>query len=528
MADTVAHAKVVYTGDDTDFRRAARRVNRGVGDNIRAMRRLSLVAVAAAGSVALVGKNALSTAENINDAANKTRAGVDALQKLRFAADQNGASARDMDDALTRLTRRMSLFATDGGGPAAKALEALSINVKDASGNLRASDDVFREIVGKFESLKTNAEKAALASQLFGEDAGPRLLPLLNLGAKGIAEFSAKAEEMGLVLDVAMVRKGAEANAKIRALGNSLNTILTRAILDNSDTILRLASDISEIWIPAMINAGRGVKEFVAPIMAAIGALGALNRKIEEIAAATGAPILSPRGIMRDVDRIAGAFRKAPGYGEFANEFVEPGRGSTSAPAPRVPPVPDVEQLDLTAGDWLETYQKFLSEREKMTAGSAKKMSAIEAEENAKRVKSLGGFLDLMATKTTGAQGKMLRSLAAIAGKEGLINTYLGATQVLRDPSVPFWGKAAAVGSILASGMNLVNSIQSVSGVGAGGAGGAGASIPPQVTSAPANETFVNVSVVGDLFGPDVIRDFIGKINEAIEDGAIIKGVRVA
>ena len=183
MADTVAHAKVVYTGDDTDFRRAARRVNRGVGDNIRALRRLSLVAVAAAGSVALVGKNALSTAENINDVANKTRAGVDALQKLRFAADQNGASARDMDDALTRLTRRMSLFATDGGGPAAKALEVLSINVKDASGNLRASDDVFREIVGKFESLKTNAEKAALASQLFGEDAGPRLLPLLNIGS---------------------------------------------------------------------------------------------------------------------------------------------------------------------------------------------------------------------------------------------------------------------------------------------------------------------------------------------------------
>ena len=74
---------------------------------------------------------------------------------------------------------------TDGGGPGKAAFEALGISARDASGNIRDSSEVFDEIVRKIGEMEDTSKAAALASSAFGEDAGPRLVPLLRQGEAG-------------------------------------------------------------------------------------------------------------------------------------------------------------------------------------------------------------------------------------------------------------------------------------------------------------------------------------------------------
>lgn len=58
----------------------------------------------------------ISAAANLGDTADNIGITAEALQRLGFAAEQNGSSALQMEDALRRLTRRAGLFAQDGGG----------------------------------------------------------------------------------------------------------------------------------------------------------------------------------------------------------------------------------------------------------------------------------------------------------------------------------------------------------------------------------------------------------------------------
>jgi hypothetical protein len=184
----------------------------------------------------------LEAASAIDDVAQKAGVSAAFLQEMRFAASQNGASARDMDDAITRLNRRLGLFVTTGGGPAKQAIEALGLSVRDSSGQLRGSESIFEEVTGKLAALSSEAEKSALASQLFGEDAGPRLVQLLNQGADGIQGLRERAQSLGLVMGESLIRQAKSASDNLGALGQVIKTRVTVAVAQLAPQIDRMVT----------------------------------------------------------------------------------------------------------------------------------------------------------------------------------------------------------------------------------------------------------------------------------------------
>jgi len=83
---------------------------------------------------------------------------------------------------------------------------------------------------------------------------------------------------------------------------------------------------------------------------------------------------------------------------------------------------------------------------------------------------ALSGFAQLAGEQTK--EGK------ALAVASALINTYLAATQVLRDPTLPTIAKGFAVAGIIASGLANVKKIQEVSASGSNSGSGGGGSTP--------------------------------------------------
>ena len=117
------------------------------------------------------------------------------------------------------------------------------------------------------------------------------------------------------------------------------------------------------------------------------------------------------------------------------------------------------------------------AERTKMLEANTKARKTIDDAANEQKMKGLAAVSGAMsafselAGKETGA-GKAL----AIAG--AVINTFLGATQVLKDEALPTYGKIAGVAAVLASGFASVKAITQVKVPNDGGAGGGAPSRP--------------------------------------------------
>jgi hypothetical protein len=76
-----------------------------------------------------------------------------------------------------------------------------------------------------------------------------------------------------------------------------------------------------------------------------------------------------------------------------------------------------------------------------------------------------------------GQHNKRAMAAAQALGQfEALVNAYRAASQVLSDPTLPWFAKVSAAGSVLASGIGFANAIKGMSGGSSGGGRGAASS----------------------------------------------------
>lgn len=228
-----------------------------------------LLGIGAAASFGQLVSSALSASEAIQDMSDRANVGAEFLQEMRFAASQTGGSARDFDDAISRLNRRLGLFVQSGGGPAAMAFRQLGLESRIVNGELSDTESVFAAAVEAMQGVASQAERSALASQLFGEDSGPRLLALMSQGTAGIEAQRQAARDLGVVMQDDLVAKAAAASDALERMGMQFSTSVNSAIAENADELISLAEALATVaeWA---INAG--------------AALGGLFREIGEAA----------------------------------------------------------------------------------------------------------------------------------------------------------------------------------------------------------------------------------------------------
>lgn len=221
-------------------------LNKKVQRTTKRMFSFKSVAASLVGSagLGLVIKTSIDAADAIGKVADSANISTKKLQELRFAGDQYGATNRDIDDAVKRFNRRLGLFVQDGGGPAAKAFEQLGVKTKDAAGNIRSTEDVLDDAIARLSTYQNKAEVAAVASQLFGEDAGPRLANLMAAGTDEMARLTQKANDLGLIMSDDMVRAAEAAKDKLSQLEMLIRTKLNVTVADNAEEIGKMAQAV--------------------------------------------------------------------------------------------------------------------------------------------------------------------------------------------------------------------------------------------------------------------------------------------
>lgn len=130
------------------------------------------------GAIVSFSKGLIDAADNINDLSQKTGIGVHALAGWQLAAESSGTSLESV----------------------AKGVKGLGKNILDHGDALRSAgisattaNDAMIQVADLFAAMPDGIEKTTLAVSLFGK-AGMDMIPMLNMGSKGLAEAREKAE----------------------------------------------------------------------------------------------------------------------------------------------------------------------------------------------------------------------------------------------------------------------------------------------------------------------------------------------
>lgn len=242
----VGLAKVIQSTKFTGLQKQLRLFNRSVMDVAENAKNLGSIVggplAAAAGSVGFSMQQAVSsftaTGDGLDKMSQRVGVGVERLQEWGYAAVQAGASQETLEDALKDFGKHMTEIATgmDTTSKAATLFDALGIKMKDAAGNMRSVEDVFRDFADAIQRNEDPTLRASMAMAVFGEG-GRKLLPMLTAGAAGLDDMSAEAHRLGIVMSRDAVKSASDLSTGftnlhlvVASVGNTIASSLAPTI----------------------------------------------------------------------------------------------------------------------------------------------------------------------------------------------------------------------------------------------------------------------------------------------------------
>lgn len=167
---------------------------RGIGGAIQALQGSVLgLGAAVAGSAFVAGaKHQIDLMDATRKAAQAAGVSAQTYSELAYAAKLADVEQEVLTKALAKLGTQM--VKTAGGDEALRRLfgQTLGVQVQDATGKLRGTDEVLADIAERFAGMEDGPKKTALAVELLGNKLGPGLIPFLNSGKAGIEDLRAE------------------------------------------------------------------------------------------------------------------------------------------------------------------------------------------------------------------------------------------------------------------------------------------------------------------------------------------------
>ena len=256
-------------------------------DMADAGKKISVAGVAIVGAFGYMLKSAANAGDAIFKMSQKVGVSVKDLSSYRLAAELADTSLESLGTGLRILSMRMK-DARDGSSEARQNFKELGVEVLNADGTLRSTNDVMLDVAEKFSKMEDGALKTALAQRTLGRS-GTELIPLLNLGRKGLEENRKEAERLGLVFTEKTAKASEDFNDSLTRLSNSflglkqgivtdLTPHLTKLIEGFKETVAKVTDWVKEhpkltLWI-AKTTLGLGaLLAVLGPVVFVVGKL---------------------------------------------------------------------------------------------------------------------------------------------------------------------------------------------------------------------------------------------------------------
>lgn len=166
------------------------------------------VGVAAAGAASMLigtgtaivgmGMNAAKTADDLLVMSVKTGIGVEKLQEMKYAAELIDVPLETMTGSFSFLTRAIG-EAGDSASEKAGMFKSLGIDIYDASGKMKSTNNIWLESIDALGAMENATERDIMTQQLFGKSFMD-LKPLISAGTDDLRKYGEEARTSGAIV----------------------------------------------------------------------------------------------------------------------------------------------------------------------------------------------------------------------------------------------------------------------------------------------------------------------------------------
>jgi len=282
-----------------DLRRSQERWNRAaaasrrVGSTFNTMatdigrnaRRIAVGATLAGGAIFGLASSTARLGDDVAKTADKLGIGIGELQELRYAAERSGVATSSFDTALEKMTKNIGL-AMEGTGAQKDALDALGLSAANLA--TMSPEEALGVIADRLQGVQTQAEKAAIANDLFGRS-GIGMLNMLRGGSRGLRDLRDDARRTGYVLseqaardaevfqdtllDTQLTMKGLR-----NTVGAALMPVVTQSMRRIGDALIENREEV-EAWSERFAD---GLEEVIPKLGKVASGIGDVTAKIWE------------------------------------------------------------------------------------------------------------------------------------------------------------------------------------------------------------------------------------------------------
>lgn len=160
-----------------------------------------------------------SNADQIDKMSQKLGLSAQKYQEWDYVLKISGTEMSNMSTGLKTLTNKFD-DAKNGGAGSIEMFEKLGLSMEEIQGLSR--EELFEQVIFAFQGMEDSAERAALASDLFGKS-GQELAPLFNTTADETRALIEEVNDLGGVMSDDAVKSGAEFKDSVTALKTAFN-----------------------------------------------------------------------------------------------------------------------------------------------------------------------------------------------------------------------------------------------------------------------------------------------------------------
>lgn len=245
------------------------------------------LSAAAGGLLVAMGAAALKSAawaDDLNTLSKQTGLTTEELQKMEYASELVDVSVDTIAGSMSKMRRAMD--STSEGTQ--QAFAQIGVSVRDSSGQLRDSSEVFYEVLEGLSRVGNETERDTLAMQIFGKSAD-QLAGIIDDGGASLKALGDEAANLGLVLDQETL--------------DAMNRV--------NDTIDRLKAQAKADFIKAGASALEAltpvIEDVVSVLSKVLDFIGNLNPKVIEAVAAIALVVASISPIAGAIAKVSGA-----------------------------------------------------------------------------------------------------------------------------------------------------------------------------------------------------------------------------
>lgn len=196
-------------------------------------------------------KEGAAYADDVLTTSQVTGIATDKLQEYMYAAELVDVSVDTLTGSMAKQIKSMK-SAQDGSKTMVEAYEKLGIEIMNADGTLRDSDEVYWEVIEALGNVANETERDALAMTILGKSA-QSLNPLIDAGADKLEELGKQAHDAGYVISDEMLSSYGALDDQLqllnngtKALKNALGTILLPVLTELSSDGVSLLSEFTK------------------------------------------------------------------------------------------------------------------------------------------------------------------------------------------------------------------------------------------------------------------------------------------